>query len=187
MYTEREVMALAQTGQNNTASITTLNQQYADIANEIIYETTLTEVTNAVTISTDLLGRAFALKKATLTIICPAGVSSPTGTNALLTGRVNDLATAYYDPGSGSDSATSFSMGALRNLLGASTIEFQTDLGGFTSRAMYLYSDGTTRSASILNAARLSGVDYLNKFYVFLSGGYTFPVGTKIQLRGQRK
>lgn len=154
----------------------------------VIYSATLIGAANAITLTVDRDGEELNLKSASLFILVPAGSSAPVGASAYIEVRINDIATGYRDPGNSSDNGTYFSAGHVRNLYGLAVIDMCVmENSGLIAASRSAYSDGTSRKADIVyQAALMSGVPAINKIYVFLSGGYTFPIGTMIELRGAK-
>jgi hypothetical protein len=174
----------------NADAIAAAQTTLADMANKVmpvVYSTTLAGAANAVTITTDNNGQALNLKRAILNILVPAGCNAPVGTTATVSLKVNDVATGYRDVLGNTDNGSSANLGGVRNVFGLIMADLlATGNDGLCIKGNYGYSDGTTRTQGASNAALVSGITGITKIYFALSGGYTLPAGTMIELRGSK-
>lgn len=164
------------------------SQQLADIANKIVYSTVLSTPSNAFTITTDSAGNALDIKSCQINIIVPAGCSAPTGSGAIFYARVNDIVTGYIDSQQALENAVQMFWGVARNVFAEITIDANIlNNSAMSVQTQYYYSDGTTRSRSQQSSGLLSGINSINKIYFYMSGGFTLPAGTIIEIRGSKK
>jgi len=163
-----------------SGAIEPVNMQLAAIAPRPRITRTLTEAVNAVTFSTGDDGQALNGKNGRLHIIVPAGCDAPVGTTAVPYLRINDIATGYARPSNAVDNSTEMQLGGIRNRYGMIDAHLSVVGSALLMQAAHGYSDGTTRNSNVYVGALLSGVGAITKLYLWLSNGYTLPVGTFI-------
>ena len=168
--------------QRNSARITRLT----DGLMSVVYSAALDTAANAITISADNDGNAFALKCAELNFLVPAGCSAPDGTSAQLYIRINDVETNYADSFFGYLAALQMYAGFVRNLYAQIKSTFNAFEGGMTHYASGVCRDSVATAGLPNYSGMLSGVTSITKFYAWLHSGYTLPAGTMIELRGQK-
>ncbi len=163
-----------------------LINELTDVSMPVIFDTVLTEPTNAITISVDNYGNAFSLKRADFNILVPEGCSTADGVSANVNARINDIAIGYLEPWMGYGGPYML-LGFARNSYAMIRTKFNVFCGGFTADFKWVARDMANSYTIATNyAGKQSGVDSITKLYVWLTSDYTLPTGTTIELRGQK-